>query len=414
MAIQNFIGGGFANKLGEMVGYHAKGKWIVRTWVKTPQPNTPDQITNRWRFAHLIFAAQLGLRYSGRQGFLPSDTRSEFQSRSSWAGDRWKLGQQGIGLVYLQPDRPTITTDVSSFIQPSGDGMSARVFHCSFPRSAPSMRGFSAILSWANSLEKDSADVYTGSCADNIWYQAFEISSGFSLKKPWAELVEGELTTLALPPAPGSWSRGYAAPVPVGEPRWIHMGLASAIAWMVEPHSAGGWTRRNYYDYLISRYRAYNNPSLSDQDAQSLADAPQGFVIHTGTRTWADTGEYTSEFDINISAPAQITYYTIMLTVVCTRRDGSFAFFGTESQDHEEDVVDINDTISVNWPDDEDFDHVTACGTVFGYVNGDTPVPDYWTQTFIDHNDMRSRQEKSKDTKQTEKAKKSTKKKAEE
>lgn len=233
MAIQNFIGGGFANKLGEMVGYHAKGKWIVRTWVKTPQPNTPDQITNRWRFAHLIFAAQLGLRYSGRQGFLPSDTRSEFQSRSSWAGDRWKLGQQGIGLVYLQPDRPTITTDVSSFIQPSGDGMSARVFHCSFPRSAPSMRGFSAILSWANSLEKDSADVYTGSCADNIWYQAFEISSGFSLKKPWAELVEGELTTLASP-APGSWSRGYAAPVPVGEPRWIHMGLASAIAWMVE------------------------------------------------------------------------------------------------------------------------------------------------------------------------------------
>lgn len=103
-----------------------------------------------------------------------------------------------------------------------------------------------------------------------------------------------------------------------------------------------------------------------------------------------------------------------MLTVVCTRRDRSFAFFGTESQDHEEDVVDINDTISVNWPDDEDFDHVTACGTVFGYVNGDTPVPDYWTQTFIDHNDMRSRQEKSKDTKQTEKAKKSTKKKAEE
>jgi hypothetical protein len=81
MATQDFADGGYIGKLGETVGQRWHNKRYVRRYVKTPNPNTPDQIANRTRFANSSRMANYALQFFKGNGWYDTTLKSEFTLR---------------------------------------------------------------------------------------------------------------------------------------------------------------------------------------------------------------------------------------------------------------------------------------------------------------------------------------------
>ena len=111
MAKQNFLAGGFYGKLGQTVGQRWRNKRTIRTYVKTPNPDTPAQQENRNRFAQAIESAQRAMVFNKGAPCWNIEDKTEFQYRTSTAKRRIDAGMTGFAVLPLFPDSysPAVT-----------------------------------------------------------------------------------------------------------------------------------------------------------------------------------------------------------------------------------------------------------------------------------------------------------------
>ena len=114
MAKQNFLAGGYYGKLGATVGQRWRNKRTIRTYVKTPNPNTPAQRQNRGRFTLAIRNAQEAMVFNKGAPAWEIPDKTEFQYRTSTAKRRIDAGQTGFAVLPLFPDNYTPFCTISN------------------------------------------------------------------------------------------------------------------------------------------------------------------------------------------------------------------------------------------------------------------------------------------------------------
>lgn len=107
MARQSFSGGGFIGKLGVHVGQRWHDTFMVRTWVKTPNPNTPAQKSHRQKFGLASSLASYAINANRFCGLFPVRIEGEHGSRLKCAFQKIELGLQGLSLYPLFPNNYT-------------------------------------------------------------------------------------------------------------------------------------------------------------------------------------------------------------------------------------------------------------------------------------------------------------------
>jgi len=103
MARQNFSGGGFIGKLGVHVGQRWHDTFVVRTWVRTPNPNTPAQKSHRQKFGLASSLASYAINANRFCGLFPVKIEGEHGSRLKCAYQKIDAGLEGLSLYPLFP-----------------------------------------------------------------------------------------------------------------------------------------------------------------------------------------------------------------------------------------------------------------------------------------------------------------------
>lgn len=104
MATQEFLGGGFIGKMGNLVGQHWHNKRYVRSYVIPIDPKTPEQMSNRARFARAIkLMQQANMLNSGDASWITT-ARGESQLRTGTATSRLIAGKRDAEALPLFPD----------------------------------------------------------------------------------------------------------------------------------------------------------------------------------------------------------------------------------------------------------------------------------------------------------------------
>lgn len=101
MAIQNFSGGGFYGKLGVHVGQRLYDKFVLRTYVKTPNPKTPNQQRVRGDFSRTSKRASFSLNLNPRTPQISTQTMPAMAARNKIAIALEKNGAADLDLLPL-------------------------------------------------------------------------------------------------------------------------------------------------------------------------------------------------------------------------------------------------------------------------------------------------------------------------
>jgi hypothetical protein len=104
MATQHLLDGGYRGKLGATVGEYKMGKYYVRTWVKTPNDNTPEQIANKKGFGQSSLYANFAKQYVQDFELFRNETTT------GWAmmvGQSRTAVLNNLGVEYIIPFVPT-------------------------------------------------------------------------------------------------------------------------------------------------------------------------------------------------------------------------------------------------------------------------------------------------------------------
>jgi hypothetical protein len=112
MSKQDFATGGFYGKLGAVVGQRYHGKYILRTYVKTPNPRTEKQQENREIFATAVRLTQLAMNVNGHDGLWDTSKRSEYSSRMALALKRLHAGLDEDESIPLFPENYNPNPDI--------------------------------------------------------------------------------------------------------------------------------------------------------------------------------------------------------------------------------------------------------------------------------------------------------------
>ena len=107
MATQKFLQGGYVGKLGATVGQRWKNIRTVRAYAIPHNPRTPLQQSNREKFAQAIKLAQLAMIFNKGAEYWKSDSRTEFQLRTSQAKKDVDRGAVGFSAVPIIPSGTT-------------------------------------------------------------------------------------------------------------------------------------------------------------------------------------------------------------------------------------------------------------------------------------------------------------------
>lgn len=182
MAKQNFLAGGFYGKLGATVGQRWRNKRTLRVYVKTPNPDTPDQRANRGRFAQAIHAAQKALVFNnGTQAFY-TEGLTEFQYRTSTAKQRIDAGLTGFAVLPLFPNNYTPAIQVTGLSHTMGTGNTVNFQSVDYPiATAPRKVMVEITLQNDTTLEYEEVRqiVTLQTTGDNLF--TFVMPSGYSL-----------------------------------------------------------------------------------------------------------------------------------------------------------------------------------------------------------------------------------------
>jgi hypothetical protein len=115
MAIQNLLDGGYRGKLGATVGEYKMGKYYVRTWVKTPNDTTPEQIANKKGFGASSNYANFAKQYvQDFELFKP-------EGNTSWSmmvGQSRSAVLNNLGVEYILPFVPNIPHTLDFAVPP--------------------------------------------------------------------------------------------------------------------------------------------------------------------------------------------------------------------------------------------------------------------------------------------------------
>jgi len=101
VAIQNFSGGGFYGKLGVHVGQRLYDRFILRTYVKTPNPKTPNQMRVRGDFSRTSKRASFSLNLNPRTPQISTQTMPAIAARNKVAIALEKSGAADLDLLPL-------------------------------------------------------------------------------------------------------------------------------------------------------------------------------------------------------------------------------------------------------------------------------------------------------------------------
>lgn len=103
MATQKFLQGGYVGKLGATVGQRWKNIRTVRAYAIPHNPRTELQQSNRQRFAQAIKLAQISMILNKGATYWQSDSKTEFQLRTSQAKKDVDRGVTGYSAVPIIP-----------------------------------------------------------------------------------------------------------------------------------------------------------------------------------------------------------------------------------------------------------------------------------------------------------------------
>lgn len=128
MSKQTPIGSGFYGKLGQLVGQRWKDKFVLRTYVKTPNPSSEKQKISRDGFRTAVKLAQAAMRINGHDGLWDTSKLTEFQQRMSLARRRLLAGMSEEEALPLYPEGYTPDEELKITKIEYIDGKSWRIY----------------------------------------------------------------------------------------------------------------------------------------------------------------------------------------------------------------------------------------------------------------------------------------------